>query len=77
LQNNTAGVREREEANRTTVARHLDEIQGVVAITLNLFRSGAVGFNWLGVIALSLHCKKQKRCTRGCKNRIIKWCFGT
>jgi hypothetical protein len=52
--------------------------QGVVANTLELYRNGAVGFiGWLGVIALSLHCKKQKRCTRGCKNRIIKWCFGT
>jgi len=54
---------------------------------LKLFRHGAacrvfmftlVGFIvWLDVIALSLHCKKQKRCTRGCKNGIIKWCFRT
>jgi hypothetical protein len=35
LNNKTAGVCEREEANRTTVTGHLDEIQGVVAITLN------------------------------------------
>ena len=35
LNNNTAGVREREEANRTREAGHLDEIQGVVASTLN------------------------------------------
>jgi hypothetical protein len=30
--------------NRTRVAGHLDEIQGVVAITLNTFCNGAVGF---------------------------------
>jgi hypothetical protein len=48
LNNNTAGVRERADANRTREAGHLDEIQGVVANTLNLFRGGAVGFiNWL------------------------------
>jgi hypothetical protein len=49
LDNNTAGVREREDMNRTRVAGHLDEIQGVVANTLNLIRNGAVGFiDWLG-----------------------------
>jgi len=37
-------VRERKDANRTRVAGHLDEIQGVVASTLNLYRNGAVGF---------------------------------
>jgi hypothetical protein len=48
LNNFTAGVREREEANRTRVAGHLDEIQGAVANTLNLFRNWAVGFiDWL------------------------------
>jgi hypothetical protein len=41
-------VREREDANRTRVAGHLDEIQGVVANTLDLYRNGAVGFiDWL------------------------------
>jgi hypothetical protein len=49
-------VREREEANRTRVAGHLDEIQGVVTNTLISFRNGAsllaktfgVGFiDWL------------------------------
>jgi hypothetical protein len=35
LNNITAGVREREDANRTRVAGHLDEIQGVVANTVN------------------------------------------
>jgi len=48
LNNITAGVREREEANRTREAGHLDEIQGVVANKLDLFRNGAVGFiDWL------------------------------
>jgi hypothetical protein len=56
LNNNTAGVRERENANRTREAGHLDEIQGVVANTLGLFRNGAVGFiDWLdGCIEASL-----------------------
>jgi hypothetical protein len=37
--------------NRTREAGHLDEIQGVVANTLNLFEHGAVGFiDWLGVV---------------------------
>ncbi len=40
----TAGVREREDANRTREAGHLDEIQGSMAITLKLSRNGAVGF---------------------------------
>ena len=41
-------MREREEVNRTRAAGHLDEIQGVVANTLNSFRNGAVGFiDWL------------------------------
>jgi len=39
-----AGVREREGANRTREAGHLDEIQGVVVNTLKLFRPRAVGF---------------------------------
>src|SRR5438552_6579080 len=48
LNNITAGGREREEANRTREAGHLDEIQGVVANTLNAFRGRAVGFiDWL------------------------------
>jgi hypothetical protein len=48
LNNITAGVREREDANRTREAGHLDEIQGAVANTLNLQRTGAVGFiDWL------------------------------
>jgi len=50
LINFTAGERER--ANRTRVAGHLDEIQGVVANMLNLFRNGAVGFiDWLDLIS--------------------------
>jgi hypothetical protein len=48
LKNNTAGVREREDENRTREAGNLNEIQGVAASTLNLFRNGAVGFiDWL------------------------------
>jgi len=44
-------VREREDANRTREAGHLDEIQGVVANTLNLYRNGAVGFiEWLDFV---------------------------
>jgi hypothetical protein len=42
LKNNTAGVREREDANRTREAGNRDEVEGVVANTLNLFRNGAV-----------------------------------
>ena len=48
LNNITAGVREREDANRTREAGHLDEIQGGAANTLDSFRNGAVGFiDWL------------------------------
>jgi hypothetical protein len=50
LNNITAGVREPEEANRTRVAGHLDEIQGVVANTLKLYCNGVIGFiDWLDV----------------------------
>ena len=51
-------MRECEETNRTREAGHLDEIQGIVANTLNSLRSGAsllakifgVGFiDWLGL----------------------------
>src|SRR5947208_1954463 len=50
LKNNTAGVREREDANRTREAGNRDEVEGVVANTLDLFRNGAVGFiDWLGL----------------------------
>ena len=44
MNNITAGVREREHANRTREAGHLDEIQGVVTSRLTLFRNGPVGF---------------------------------
>jgi hypothetical protein len=48
LNNNTAGVREREDAHRTREAGNRDEVEGVLANTLNLFRNGAVGFiEWL------------------------------
>ena len=42
LKNNTAGVREREDVNRTREAGNRDEVEGVVAITRNVFRNGAV-----------------------------------
>jgi hypothetical protein len=41
LKNNTAGVREREDANRTREAGNRDEVEGDVANTLDLFRNGA------------------------------------
>jgi len=44
LDNNTAGVCEREDVNRTREAGNRDEVEGVVAITPNLDRDGAVGF---------------------------------
>jgi hypothetical protein len=48
LNNFTAGVRERENTNRTRVAGNRDEVEGVVASTLTLQRNGAVGFiDWL------------------------------
>jgi hypothetical protein len=40
LNNITAGVREREDANRTREAGHLDEIQGLVANTLKFSCNG-------------------------------------
>ena len=51
LNNFTARVREREDENRTRVAGHLNEIQGVVANTLNGARgNGAAGkrATWMG-----------------------------
>jgi hypothetical protein len=49
--------------NRTRVARRLDEIQGVVANTLELFCNGAVGFiDWLDV-ALELRARHGRRLT--------------
>jgi hypothetical protein len=48
LKNNTAGVRERKDTNRTREAGNRDEVEGVVANTLDLFRGEAVGFiDWL------------------------------
>jgi hypothetical protein len=48
LKNNTAGVREREDANRTREAGNRDEVEGVMANTLGLQRNGPVGFiDWL------------------------------
>jgi hypothetical protein len=44
LDNNTAGVCEREDVNRTREAGNRDEVERVVASTLRLHRNGAVGF---------------------------------
>ena len=41
VENNTAGVRQRKDANRTREAGNRDEVEGVVTNTLNLFRNGA------------------------------------
>jgi len=52
IENNTAGVREREEANRTREAGNRDEVEGVVAITLILLRNGAVRLiDWVDTIS--------------------------
>jgi hypothetical protein len=46
--------------NRTRVAGHLDEIQGVVASRLKLHRQGAVGFiDWLDVVVLNLRHRRE------------------
>jgi hypothetical protein len=48
VENDTAGVRERKDANRTREAGNRDEVEGVVANTRKLYRNGAVGFiDWL------------------------------
>ena len=50
LNNITAGVREREDANRTREAGNRDEVEGVVAITLKSYRNGDIRFiDWLDV----------------------------
>ena len=50
LNNITAGVREREDANRTREAGCMDEIQRVVASSLKLYCNWAVGFiDWLNL----------------------------
>ena len=52
--------------NRTRVAGHLDEIQGVVANTVDLFRQGAVGFiDWLGR-SCSLGTSRESSCASKC-----------
>ena len=55
LNNITAGVREREDANRTREAGCLDEIQGVITNTPGLFRNWAVAF----IASLDLFCKNR------------------
>jgi hypothetical protein len=79
---NTAGVREREDANRTREAGHLDEIQGVVASSLELHRNGDVGFiDWLDVCGFSTadnqcpcretHCSTGKVSSRRIGNAFL------
>src|SRR2546430_14772089 len=58
LDNNTAGVCEREDVNRTREAGNRDEVEGVVASSLKSQRNGDVGFiDWLGPLML-LHKKR-------------------
>jgi hypothetical protein len=57
LKNNTAGVREREDENRTREAGNRDEVESVVASTHAIIRSGVGGFiDWLdGFIDMQAH----------------------
>jgi len=53
-------VREREDGNRTREAGNRDEVEGVVASTLNAFRGGAAGFiDWLDLIMMLLRLLHQ------------------
>ena len=55
-------MREREDANRTREAGHLDEIQCTVANTLKLHGNGAVGFiDWLGLFVSLLRRPLSRR----------------
>src|SRR4029077_5713191 len=52
----TGGVREGEDQNRTREVGNRDEVEGVVANTLKLYRDGAVGFiDWLGLGFVATH----------------------
>jgi hypothetical protein len=70
LKNNTAGVCEREDENRTREAGNRDEVEGVAANTLDLQRNGAVGFiDWLDVgrdfiVAYRYRQKSQQKLSR-------------
>jgi hypothetical protein len=71
LDNNTAGVREGEDANRTREAGLRDEVEGVVANMLNSFRNGAVGFiEWLDA-TLELRRRRGHRLTH--RGRGYSW----
>ncbi len=64
--------------HRTRAAAHLDEIQGVVANTLNSFRYGAVGFiDWLDLREplhkLNDELARQLQTTKD--NRALDWVF--
>jgi hypothetical protein len=47
-------MREREDAHRTREAGHLDEIQGAVANTLDVFRNGPACSRMLSELASSI-----------------------
>jgi hypothetical protein len=67
-------VCEREDANRTRVAGYLDEIQGVVANTLNLFRGGAVGFiDWLDAVSKRRHSLTRVSCATRRSVEVVMW----
>jgi hypothetical protein len=60
--------------NRTRVAGHLDEIQGVVASTVKLSRNGAVGFiDWLdgGAIFSRVRCTRMAAVTSRNGTRLV------
>ena len=52
-------VCEREDANRPGVAGNRDEVEGIAATTLHVFRNGAVGFiDWLDAeMIISLYAR--------------------
>jgi hypothetical protein len=83
LKNNTAGVREREDAHRTREAGNRDKVEGVLANTLGLFRNGAVGFiDWLDLFVSLLKrplpssgtLRSGSRCRRRGNCRSSGWC---
>jgi len=56
--------------NRTRVAGHLDEIQGIVANTLSCIAKGAVGFiDWLDVNFPTMNYAANNKATDASKNQ--------